>query len=199
LRPLAVALALCLSGCGYLIWPYPIPGPVPYPSPSVEPSPEPSPVPTTTPEPTPTPAPSPTPTPGPTPGPAPTACPPEAPTLAKYRLHVSARGTYPRGRRGDATPVAYGEDWCFSQGFLDPDGSGQGFCPYGQEGSGQAQREACEVREGPHKWSFRPEGFFDFLPIERSENPLQAWVASDARGTIRVCAGNGHCTEADVR
>ena len=117
------------------------------------------------------------------------ACPLEAPPIARFRLHVSSASTFPRGRRVDATPVAAGEAWCASQGFLDPDGSGQGFCPYGQEGAGDAQRRACETREGPYQWSVAAD----------DRNPLQAWVAANYSGTVRVCAATGACSEVEVR
>jgi hypothetical protein len=120
----------------------------------------------------------------PTPGPI-SACP--APPVAKFRLHVSHPDTYPRGRRVDATPLAAGEAWCASQGFLDPDGSGQGFCPLGPEGS--AQRVACEDREGPYTWSGTP---------DTVGNPLQAFYPRGFRGVVTVCARRGWCGEVEL-
>ena len=129
---------------------------------------------------------------------APATCPAEAPPVDKFRLHVSAAGTFPRGRRVDATPVARGEPWCLSQGFVDLDGSGQGRCPYGQEGAGEARRRACEAREGPYKWSQRETSVWLDLPAD-ARNPLQAWVAVNYFGAVRVCAATGACSEVEVR
>lgn len=117
------------------------------------------------------------------------ACPPEAPEFAKARMHVSDPRTFPRGIRVDVTPVGAGEAWCAANGFFDPDLSGQGFCPYGQEGSGEVQRRACEAREGPYV--FKLNG----AVVPQEENPLQIWLPVDALGTIEVCARNGHCSE----
>jgi hypothetical protein len=131
------------------------------------------------------------------PSPPPVAsCPLEAPAVAKFRLHVSSASTFPRGRRVDATPVAAGEAWCASQGFLDPDGSGQGWCPYGAEGG--AQELACQAREGPYRWSQRETTVWLDLPAD-DDNVLQAWIAANYSGTVRVCAATGACSEVDVR
>jgi hypothetical protein len=105
---------------------------------------------------------------------------------------VSHPDTFPRGRRLDATPVVRSEEWCLAQGFVDPDGSGQTWCPYGPEGSGQER--ACQELQGPFKWSQRETTIWLDLPAD-DRNPLQAWVQKDYAGTVRVCAATGACTE----
>lgn len=117
------------------------------------PSPSPSPVPTPSPSPSPSPTPIPTPSPSPSPSPSPTSspllCPSNAPPLARIILE---------GRKladliVDATPKGGPDEaWCLSQGFTDPDGSGQSFCPYGPEGS--VTRLACEKAKDPWVWSW---------------------------------------------
>jgi len=123
-----------------------------------------------------------------------TGCPDEAPPFDRARLHVRFLASV----IVDATPLGRGEDWCKSQGFLDPDLSGQGWCPYGAEG--QAQREACEAREGPWSWSFREAvGTQPAEPEINNGNPLQVRLPITAVGLVTLCARNGACSTVVVQ
>jgi hypothetical protein len=119
---------------------------------------------------------------------------PAVPAVDKFRLHVSHPDTYPRGRRVDATPLARSEAWCLSLGFLDADGSGQLWCPLGHEGD-PATLERNRAA-GPYTWTWTPAAPGEDADLSAQENPLQAWLnPRTARGTARLCAANGACSE----
>ena len=127
--------------------------------------------------------------------------------VAKFRIHD--KGPRPKGRILDATPVAGpNEDWCVSQGFLDPDGSGQSFCPLGPE-EPAAQRLYCEKELGPYAWQIQPEGAAhpqicgsDGSPCDyNGGNQLQMVIQGQPnfKGLVRICAAKtGECSEISI-
>lgn len=140
------------------------------------------------------PSPPPIPPPRPAPSASPTTgCPPEAPGLSKIRIE---------GRRlasliVDATPMAHDSEFCAPvNGRLD--------CPFGAETpEGMAQRQACELRHAPYRWSFQAITCSDTLGYGpcwlNADNPLQIRVAGPTStiGVAQVCANDGRCWRAD--
>lgn len=120
----------------------------------------------------------------------PTSSPLVCPDVVKFRLHD--KGDRPKGRLVDATPISGpDEEFCARMGFLDPDGSGQSFCPLGQEGS--LQRSQCESLNGPYIWTL------DGVVQDDLVDGNQLQVALHGLGIAKICARNGACSEIEIR
>lgn len=145
------------------------------------------------------------------PGPAPSA-PPSSPTPAAAQCPADApqvdrfRIDHRRLARliVDVTPVGGpNEAWCQKNGFLDPDGSGQSWCPYGQETpAGDVQRRACETERGA-PYVFRWNGLMCGLDGDcdfNAGNQLQIAIPDrNAVGTVEVCARTGVCKSQQIQ